>query len=904
MKTKLIIFTVAIFLIVGFSCTQNVNAASRSLRLGMRGDDVKQLQTFLKDQGYLSGNYTEGYFGTKTKAAVQAFQSASSISSTGVVGPVTAAAVASSTTSGIGSTTADILGVMVEWQGEKHDSASETATDISNKLTAAADYWNKNSYGNIKKFTNYVYPNWIDITSETFVDAGVGSVGAAHKIISQLAVMNPGINLSSYKYIFVVLPRDVSSNASMCGFYNVGGVCLVMPGEGSLSNLYNDDNLIESYDSAKAIVINGDMSESTASTYAHELGHALGLYHFGDLSCTNDLVCGVFGSYYSYNVPSIMGHPNEYNILSSNVVLSAEQKDAKGWLSSDLEKTVTKTGTYTIHANDSSYNGPQTIVVPIDFDNGGSKNIFLDKRLNGNIYLEAKFNSTNPEAGDFDSIGPNSSTESISKSGGIEDDVRFYYNGETSDSLASVKITFPQKLTVKTSGAGTGTVAEDITGGHDKNCKEADGCYTYNGYTVVKLTATPDDDSYFDGWTTGDTTFTANPRNFTMNKDYTVTAKFELKKKLTINISPANSGSVLVSPAGDKCSPVSPTCYLYGPTTLDPLTTFPSVTLTPTPNAGYAFDSWSGGCSGSGSCSLTMNADHLVTANFVPLTLNISKTGTGTGSVMPSPTGSNTSSCVAPNCYIYNVGNSVALTATPSADSYFAGWTIDSSVFTDNSHSLIMNKPHAVTAKFDLKKKLTLTVNPSDAGSASVSPAGDSCSPANTTCHLYGPTSLSPLTFPSVSFSQSVRAGYTLRYTFEYWSGDCSGSGSCNLTMDSDRSVTANFNSSLVNGCGTPSTIPTNVVISGYTGSCSSANGNYTLSDTTPPWFSDPAHIYESYESGWMVPTLYEDYMGCWWFYLDGFGPGFIPDSTLSGTFPLSPYPFGDCGDATVTLSP
>ncbi len=41
-----------------------------------------------------------------------------------------------------------------------------------------------------------------------------------------------------------------------------------------------------------------------------------------------------------------------------------------------------------------------------------------------------------------------------------------------------------------------------------------------------------------------------------------------------------------------------------------------TVTVTATANTGYAFSSWSGDCTGSGSCSVTMNGNKSVTANF------------------------------------------------------------------------------------------------------------------------------------------------------------------------------------------------------------------------------------------------------------------------------------------------
>jgi peptidoglycan hydrolase-like protein with peptidoglycan-binding domain len=62
---------------------------SRTLKEGLSGDDVSQLQEDLKALGYFSGNAT-GYFGEATENAVKAFQRAYNLYSDGVVGSKTA----------------------------------------------------------------------------------------------------------------------------------------------------------------------------------------------------------------------------------------------------------------------------------------------------------------------------------------------------------------------------------------------------------------------------------------------------------------------------------------------------------------------------------------------------------------------------------------------------------------------------------------------------------------------------------------------------------------------------------------------------------------------------------------------------------------------------------------------
>jgi hypothetical protein len=70
---------------------------ARALLSGAQGDDVKDLQKFLVDEGYLDGKHVSAYFGPLTKAALQKWQAAQGIISAGnatttgwgVVGPRT-----------------------------------------------------------------------------------------------------------------------------------------------------------------------------------------------------------------------------------------------------------------------------------------------------------------------------------------------------------------------------------------------------------------------------------------------------------------------------------------------------------------------------------------------------------------------------------------------------------------------------------------------------------------------------------------------------------------------------------------------------------------------------------------------------------------------------------------------
>lgn len=73
---------------------ESSSALSNALKLGMEGDDVKNVQTRLKKLGYMS-NVT-GYYGSQTESAVKAFQKRNGLSQDGTVGKVTMNALTSS----------------------------------------------------------------------------------------------------------------------------------------------------------------------------------------------------------------------------------------------------------------------------------------------------------------------------------------------------------------------------------------------------------------------------------------------------------------------------------------------------------------------------------------------------------------------------------------------------------------------------------------------------------------------------------------------------------------------------------------------------------------------------------------------------------------------------------------
>ena len=166
---------------------------------------------------------------------------------------------------------------------------------------------------------------------------------------------------------------------------------------------------------------------------------------------------------------------------------------------------------------------------------------------------------------------------------------------------------------------------------------------------------------------------------------------------LTVAKSGTGTGTVTSSPAGIGC----------GAACVGSFATGASVTLTATPAAGSAFTGWAGGgCSGTGTCQVTLNADTTVKATFaLTVTLSVSRAGSGSGSVTSSPAGiSCGSSCSA----AFPMGASVTLAAHAGSKSKFGGWSGGGCSGTGTCH-LTLNAPTSVKATFRDKTKPKVT---------------------------------------------------------------------------------------------------------------------------------------------------------------------------------------------------
>ncbi|MFZ3137531.1 MAG: CARDB domain-containing protein [Thermodesulfovibrionales bacterium] len=230
-------------------------------------------------------------------------------------------------------------------------------------------------------------------------------------------------------------------------------------------------------------------------------------------------------------------------------------------------------------------------------------------------------------------------------------------------------------LTISTIGNGDCTVTSNPSGiicGPD--CSE-----NYNEGTVVTLTAEPDGNSVFAGWSGGACTGTGTCVT-TLNSDKTVIANFGQILN-TLSLSKSGNGSVKVN-----------SNLLSLPWSGQ----FPSgtnVQIEAVPDSGWSFTNWSGDYTGSTNpTTLNINGNKNITANFsqncdYSLTININPTGSGTVTKNPDK-----------NNYCNN--EQVTLTANPNSGYTFSFWNgVDSSSGT--TASINMNANRSVSANFN-----------------------------------------------------------------------------------------------------------------------------------------------------------------------------------------------------------
>ncbi|MCL2688941.1 MAG: hypothetical protein FWE57_03710 [Chitinispirillia bacterium] len=337
--------------------------------------------------------------------------------------------------------------------------------------------------------------------------------------------------------------------------------------------------------------------------------------------------------------------------------------------------------------------------------------------------------------------------------------------------------TFVNVLSINRNIADRGTVT--VNGSPAFTGTATSASSTHTGGVQITLVAAPSAGFSFTGWS-GSCTGTNTTCAVTMNQSHTVTASFGItgavNHTLTVRRAPPAGGSITVNgQAAFSGSQSSVSVFHPAGTTL---------TLAAAPSAGNMFTGWSGACTGTGSCVITMSQDREVTANFASTTnrLTVTRSPSTGGTVTLNGTsviGNST----------HPAGAVLTLVPVPNEGYSFSNWS--GACVGTGPCQVTMSADQTVTANFisgSAPTQHVLTVNRSVAGTA-----------VNGVVMING---VQAFTNTAATAASSHPAGTSLTLTalaeqgfaFAGWSGaGCTGTGNCVVNMTGPQTVTANF---------------------------------------------------------------------------------------------------------------
>jgi len=389
--------------------------------------------------------------------------------------------------------------------------------------------------------------------------------------------------------------------------------------------------------------------------------------------------------------------------------------------------------------------------------------------------------TVNPSGTTWYMVGKVASAEAKPNSGYVFEG----WNGDASGTDNPISLTMDSPKNI-TADFGLTQYSLTIVAGLGGTTDPKPGTYTYDPGRQATISAIPDKSFVFEKWS-GDASGTDNPLTLTMDSDKSITANFAAGLPgITVTTSPPGKeitvdGTTYKAPQTFQWDPGSShTLAVFSPqyerraatASPTPIPTpspdpslMPQPIVIPAPSSGtrFVYDHWSDG----GDQKHTIIAPSIpdtYTAYFnTEYSLTTSLDPADGGTVNPSGTS------------WYMAGKVASAEAKPNSGYVFEGWYGDASG-TDNPIFLTMDSPKNITADFGLMQ-YSLTI---------VAGLGGTTDPKPGT-YAYDPGKQATISaIPDESFM------------FEKWSGDASGTDNpLSLTMDSDKSITANFAANL-----------------------------------------------------------------------------------------------------------
>lgn len=247
---------------------------------------------------------------------------------------------------------------------------------------------------------------------------------------------------------------------------------------------------------------------------------------------------------------------------------------------------------------------------------------------------------------------------------------------------------------------------------------------------------------------------TASTISFRMDDHRTITANFvPSTTRYAVTTASATGGSISLEPQQSD--------YLVKQT----------ITVTPVPDEGYAFDHWTGDLSGTTApIAVKIMGNKSISAVFNPV-LTVEKSVADGGDIEANPSLTSTG---------YPVGTAVSVTVLPSIDYLFDRWTGDVAGISDvfqATVSVTMDAPRTLVANFVPAPRVVIAAGAQTDGSGSV--RLDPPQPAN-----------------GYAIGQELKA-YALAGPgcgFSHWAGSASGTNPiATVTVDGQTSIVAVF---------------------------------------------------------------------------------------------------------------
>ena len=249
------------------------------------------------------------------------------------------------------------------------------------------------------------------------------------------------------------------------------------------------------------------------------------------------------------------------------------------------------------------------------------------------------------------------------------------------------------------------------------------------------------------------------------------------KVALTVSKAGTGKGAVTSVPDGINCGTTCRASFDYKA----------SVVLTAVADDGSVFSGWlpAGICRGTGTCTVTMNSAKAVTAVFTgPQALTVRKVSVqkGAGTVTSDPDGINCgTTCKAD----FDYKASVVLTAVADDGSVFSGWLPAGICRGTGTCTVTMDKAKTISAVFTGPQTLTVrkvSVR-KGAGTVTSDPEGIDCGDTCSAEFDYK----TPVTLTAEADDGSTFVGWSPT------SPTCRGTGTCTVTMDRAKAITARF---------------------------------------------------------------------------------------------------------------